>query len=112
MPHFMRKNAAQLISVGGVKNQINAIKLVGYGSTAGFLGGVFSIVPAASILGLLAGLYSIYLIYTGLPVLMKCTKEKALAYTAVLLVCGILAGLILAWASTLFGGGMGMHRGG
>jgi hypothetical protein len=94
---------------GGQKNQINALKLIGYGSTAGFLGGVFSVIPALSVLGLLAALYSIYLIYTGVPVLMKCPKDKALAYTAVLLVCGIVAGLILSWASVMFGGGM--HRG-
>jgi hypothetical protein len=90
---------------GGQKNQINALKLIAYGSTAGFLGGVFSIIPAASILGLLAALYSIYLIYVGLPVLMKCAQDKAVAYTAVLMVCGIVAGIALAWASTLFGGG-------
>ena len=99
---------------GGQKNQISALKLIGYGSTAGFLGGVFNVIPAASVLGLLAALYSIYLIYTGVPVLMKCPKDKALAYTAVLLVCGIVAGVILSWASVMFGGGMrrGMGMGG
>jgi hypothetical protein len=93
---------------GGQKNQVNALKLIGYGSTAGFLGGVFAIIPSASILGLLAALYSIYLVYVGLPVLMKCAQDKALAYTAVLMGCGIVAGIVLAWTSTLFGGpGMG-----
>jgi hypothetical protein len=94
---------------GGQKNQINALKLIGYGSSAGFLGGLFNVIPAASVLGLLAALYSIYLIYTGVPVLMKCPKDKALSYTAVLLVCGIVAGVILSWGSMMFGGGM--HRG-
>ena len=91
---------------GGQKSQISALKLIGYGSTAGFLGGVFSLIPAASVLGLLAALYSIYLIYTGLPVLMKCPEGKALPYTAVLVVCGIVAGVVLAWTSAMFGGGM------
>lgn len=91
---------------GGQKNQIGALKLIAYGSTAGFLGGVFSVFPAASILGLLAALYSVYLIYTGVPVLMKCPAGKALPYTAVLLVCGVVAGLVLAWTSAMFGGGM------
>lgn len=89
---------------GGQKNQISAVKLIAYGSTAGFLGGLFSIFPAASILGLLAALYSVYLIYTGLPVLMKCPEGKALPYTAVLLVCGLVAGVVLAWTSAMFGG--------
>lgn len=82
-------------SFGGAKNQANALKLVGYGATAGFLGGIFNLFPALAILGLLAALYSIYLIYTGLPVLMKCSPDKAIAYTAVVIVCGIVAGVLI-----------------
>lgn len=80
---------------GGTKNPLNALKLVAYGCTAGFVGGIFSILPALSMLGMLAGLYSIYLIYTGVPVLMKCPQEKAVGYTAVIIVCGIVAAVIL-----------------
>jgi hypothetical protein len=81
---------------GGTKNRIAALKVVAYGSTAGFLGGIFSLVPMLSILGLVAALYSIYLIYTGLPVLMKSAPEKSVAYTAVVVVCGIVASIVLA----------------
>jgi hypothetical protein len=80
---------------GGTKNQIQALKLVAYGSTAGFVGGIFSIIPSLSILGLLAAFYSIYLIYTGIAVLMRCPPEKAGAYTAVVIVCAIVAGIVL-----------------
>lgn len=97
---------------GGSKNQINALKLVAYGSTAGFVGGVFSLIPSLSLLGLLAGLYSIYLIYTGVPVLMKCPPEKAAGYTAVVVVCGILAAVILTAVSSIFLPRGGMHMGG
>lgn len=85
----------------GQSNNINALKLVGYGLTAGFLGGIFSIVPALSALGILAALYTIYLIYTGIPVMMKCPPEKALAYTAVVIVCGVVAGLVIGIATSL-----------
>lgn len=97
---------------GGSKNQVNALKLVAYGSTAGFVGGIFSLMPSLAILGLLAGLYSIYLIYTGVPVLMKCPPEKAVGYTAVVIVCGILAMVILGAVSTIFLPRSGMHMGG
>ena len=97
---------------GGTKSGISALKLVAYGSTAGFLGGIFSLLPALSILGLLAALYSIYLIYTGLPVLMKCPPEKALAYTAVVIVCGIVAMVVLAVVSSAVLPSHGMHMGG
>jgi len=79
----------------GTKNPLNAFKLVAYGATAGFVGGIFSLIPSLSVLGLLAALYSIYLVYTGIPVLMKCPQDKAVAYTAVVVVCGIVAGIVV-----------------
>lgn len=79
----------------------SAFKLVAYASTAGMLGGVFSILPSLAMLGLLAALYSVYLIYTGIPVLMKAPQEKAVGYTAALVVCGIVAGLVVGFATSL-----------
>ena len=79
----------------------SAFKLVAYASTAGMLGGVFSILPSLAMLGLLAALYSVYLIYTGIPVLMKAPQEKAVGYTAALVVCGIVAGLVVGLATSL-----------
>jgi hypothetical protein len=52
-------------------------------------------------LGLLAALYSVYLLYTGIPVLMKAPQEKAVGYTAALVVCGILAGIVVGLATSL-----------
>jgi Yip1 domain len=96
----------------GEKNALNAFKLVAYGSTAGLVGGVFNLLPALSMLGLLAALYSIYLLYTGIPVLMKAPEDKALGYTAVLIVCGIVAGVIIGAVSAIFTSGPGMTLGG
>lgn len=79
----------------------SAFKLVAYASTAGMLGGVFSILPSLAMLGLLAALYSVYLLYTGIPVLMKAPQEKAVGYTAALVVCGILAGIVVGLATSL-----------
>ena len=87
---------------GGTKDMVAALKVVAYGSTAGFVGGVFSLLPMLAWLGLLASFYSIYLIYTGLPVLMRCPPEKAGAYTAVVVVCTILAMIVLGAVSSLF----------
>lgn len=86
----------------GTKNPLNALKLVAYASTAGFVGGIFALVPMLWILSLLASLYGIYLLYTGVPVLMKTSREKALPYTAVLIVCGIVAMVILGAVTNLF----------
>jgi hypothetical protein len=96
---------------GGQKNQMNALKLVAYGSTAGMVGGIFSLLPPIAMLGLLAALYSIYLIYVGLPTMMKCPEEKALPYTAVILACGVGAALLLGGVSSLFTHGPSMQVG-
>ena len=87
---------------GGSKDLVAALKVVAYGSTAGFLGGVFSLLPSLSWLGLLASFYSIYLIYTGLPVLMRCPPEKAGTYTVVVVVCALIAMIVLGAVSALF----------
>src|SRR6185369_12981123 len=87
---------------GGTKDMVAALKVVAYGSTAGFVGGVFSLLPLLGWVGLLASFYSIYLIYTGLPVLMRCPPEKAGAYTVVVVVCTILAMIVLGAVSSLF----------
>ena len=86
---------------GAEQNSINALKLVAFGLTASFVGGIFSIIPALGALGILAALYSIYLIYCGIPVLMKCPQDKAVAYTAVVVVCGIVAAVVVGLLAAL-----------
>lgn len=85
----------------GTRSQIGALKLSAYASTAAFVGGIFSLVPALSAIGALAALYGVYLLYTGLPVLMKCPPDKAIPYTAVVVVCAIVGGFIIAWVLAL-----------
>lgn len=87
---------------GGQKDFLAAFKVVAYGVTAAWLGGIFSILPSLAVLGLLAALYSIYLLYTGLPVLMQSPPEKAVGYTAVTVLGGIVMGLVIGAATALF----------
>jgi len=82
-------------SFNGQKNFNNALKLVVYSYTAAWLGGVFSLIPALSILGLLCGLYSLYLLYLGIPVLMKSPEDKSLVYTVVAVVCAIVVSIVI-----------------
>ena len=78
----------------GQKNPIQALKLVAYASTASWLAGIFGLIPALGILSIV-GLYSLYLFYTGLPVLMKSPADKALPYTAVVIVAAIVVYVII-----------------
>jgi hypothetical protein len=94
----------------GRKNQVQALKLVAYASTATWLAGIFSLVPGLWILGIL-GLYTLYLFFTGVPVMMKSPPEKSLPYTAVIIVAGIVLTILAGYLSfSLTGYGAGASR--
>jgi hypothetical protein len=97
-------------SFGGEKNFVQSLKLVAYSCTAAWVGGIFNLLPfIGGILGLVAGIYTIYTFYLGAPVLKKCTPEKAVVFTIVIVICGFVIGAVLA--SILFGSGMGVMGG-
>ncbi|HEX7781345.1 MAG TPA: Yip1 family protein [Sphingobium sp.] len=79
---------------GGTSNRIQAFKVAVYSATAGWLAGIFSLIPSLSALGIV-GLYSLYLLYTGLPVLMKSPADKSMTYTIVTVICGAVVGIVL-----------------
>ena len=81
---------------GGTRNGVAALKVVAYSATASFVASILGIVPALGVLGGLVGLaYSIYLLYTGLPVLMRTPAAKAGPYTGVVLLCEFVCGLVV-----------------
>ena len=92
----------------GQANRGNAMKLIAYGGTAGFLAGVFSLLPGLGVLGLL-GLYSFYLFYIGAEPLMQVPHDKALTYTIVTLLCAVVLMVVVSAVTMpvmrLFGGG-------
>ena len=99
---------------GGEKNQANAIKVAVYSFTAAWIVGVFSLIPFIGVLGSLLGLYSIYLMYVGLPVLMKAPVDKSIGYTAVVFVAAIVFYIVTgaAVAMVVAFGRPAMHLGG
>jgi len=80
---------------GGTKNPIQAFKVAVYSSTAAWVAGVFGLIPSLSILGIL-GLYSLYLLYLGLPHLMKVAEDKALGYTALIMVVALVLAIVIS----------------
>lgn len=96
---------------GGKSDLVQGLKLAVFGGTPMMLAGIFNILPALSIVGLLVALYSLYVIYLGLPVLMKNPKEKTVVYMIVLILASIIAGVVLSMVTSAFTpsmGGMGM----
>ncbi|MDR1995554.1 MAG: YIP1 family protein [Azonexus sp.] len=94
----------------GEKNQIQALKTATYALTASWIANIGLLVPWLGILIVLAGVvYSIYLLYLGLPVMMKCPPEKSAGYTALSILCAIVLGWIISVAvAGITGSGMSM----
>jgi hypothetical protein len=80
---------------GAQKNKSQALKVAVYSYTPAWIAGVLQILPPLSVLGILAGLYGIYLLYLGLPPLMKAPQDKAVGYTAVVVVCAIVLSFVV-----------------
>jgi len=93
------------------KDLPQATKTAVYAFTAAWLGGIFSILPAMSILGILTSLYSIYLLYLGLTALMKNPEDKAIGYTAVVVIATIVVSIIIGVIAAAIGGMTGAARG-
>jgi hypothetical protein len=94
------------------KSQMQAMKVAAYSFTPVWVASILQILPSLSILVLLAALYSLYVLYLGLPVLMKTPKEKAIGYTALVVVCAFILGMIFAAiAASVAGIGSGMGPG-
>ena len=85
----------------GTPSRIQALKVAAYSYTASWVAGIFLLIPALSLLSIL-GVYSLYLLYLGLPVLMKAPKEKALTYTAVVVIAAIVLFMLIGFAAAAF----------
>jgi uncharacterized membrane protein len=97
---------------GGEKNSAQALKVAVYSYTPAWIAGLLHILPVfgVSMLIILISLYGLYLLYVGLPPLMKNPPEKSIGYTAVVVICAIVLSIVLGVVvtafTTMFGGGM------
>ena len=102
-------------SFDGQKDRIQAFKVAAYSYTAAWVFGVLGIFPPLGIIAALASLYGFYLLYLGLPKLMKAPKEKALGYTAVTILCAIVLSIVIGAitgavaGAAMLGSGLASH---
>ena len=73
---------------GGERNGARAFKLAAYSHTPIWLAGIAYALPWIGFLWLLAGLYGLFIAVLGLPVMMRCPKERAPAYAIAAGACG------------------------
>ena len=84
-------------SFGARKNFGQAFKLAAYSPTATWAGGVFLIFPLLAPVSFLASLYSLYLLFVGLPRLMRPSSGQAIPYIAIAIICAIGLFLVVSW---------------
>jgi hypothetical protein len=87
-------------SFGSTKDFRKAFQLVVYSYTPMMVAGVVMIFPSLSPLMLLAGLYSLFILYLGFKPLMKTPDDKVITYFIVSLVVLVVIYIILSTVLT------------
>jgi hypothetical protein len=99
-------------SFGGDPDFEQALKLVTYSYTPIWLTGLLLLLPQSFALRILAsviGLYSVFLIYLGLPPLLKVPKDSALGFAVVVAVAAIGLGLVFDFVVAALRVGLGLR---
>jgi hypothetical protein len=87
---------------GGQKNDVQALKVAAYGSTPWFVAGVFHLIPQLALVRVLVSLYTVYLVFSGVPIVMKPAKDQAMGYAIVAVLGAVVVALIVLAVHTAF----------
>jgi hypothetical protein len=79
---------------GGRRNFDNAMRVSAYTPTAAWVAGVFNLIPFLGFLSIL-GLYSLYLLHTGIVALMRPPADKAVLYTVAAVICVVVIWVVI-----------------
>ena len=99
-------------SFGGQKNPAQAMKVAVYSYTPAWVAGALQILPMLGVLAIIGGIYALYVLYLGLPRLMKCPPDKAIGYTVVVVLCGIVLSVVVGGISAAVAGAGMLASGG
>lgn len=92
-------------SFGSTKDLVTSMKVVVYSFTASWIGGIFQIFPALSIIAALAGIYSLVLLYQGIKIVKQVPQDKLVGYFVTVIIAFIVVYFITGWivSSLTFG---------
>lgn len=88
-------------SFGGVKDRTQALKVAAYSQTPGWIIAAVMLYPPLGLLRIL-GLYGLFLLFLGLPPLMKAPRERALGYAVVTIIAAIVIYVVIGWLAGMF----------
>jgi hypothetical protein len=89
---------------GAEKNPAQALKVTAYSFTPVWIAGILTLIPFGALLIFLAACYCLYVLYLGLPKLMKCPEDKAVGYTAVVAICSFVVMFVFGALTTCISG--------
>jgi len=90
---------------GGRQDSNQAFRTSVYCYTPALVGGVARVLPLlGGLVQIVAVLYSLYVLYLGLPVMMKAPRDKVPAYTVVVVICSIILGAVISGVFLVLGG--------
>ena len=92
---------------GGQKDSVQALKTAAYAATGAWVGGLGYLIPwLGGLIAFAGSVYSIYLLYLGLPHMMKTPADRAGGYTAVTIIVAIIvAGILWSIIGAILGRG-------
>jgi hypothetical protein len=89
---------------GGTRDQTQALKVAAYSLTPAYCGSVLALSPILpSLLQFIVLCFGLYVLYLGLPVLMRAPQSRALGYTATVVACCFLLGVLIMFITTGLG---------
>ena len=89
---------------GGRQDSNQALKTSIYCYTPVLVAGIARILPlVGGLVAFVAALYSLYVLYLGLPVMMKVPRDKAPGYTVVVVICAIILGAVISGVALVLG---------
>jgi len=88
-----------------------ALKLLAYSATATFVAGVFFLIPIplSSIVMLVLGIYSAYIMWSGIEPMMAVSAAKKIPYAIVSIIASAIVMLVIGLISAGITGGAGMN---
>jgi hypothetical protein len=95
---------------GGQRNDVQGLKVAAYATTAWFVAGVFQLLPQLALVRVLVSLYSVYLVFSGVPLVMKPSKDQAMGYAIVAVLGAIVVALLVLAIHTAFAPDYGTLR--
>ena len=94
---------------GGRPDLRQALKTAAYALTPAWLGTALTFLPIGNTLQFMAGLYGVYVLYIGLPVMMQAKEDGAGGYASSVVACALCVGLLFGLGAATLGAVAGLH---